>query len=70
MTGGQSPFAWSISGGTLPAGLTLATSTGILSGTPTPMRPSTCRSVTWTACTSRSRARESPSSSPTTRWSR
>ena len=34
-TGGTSPFLWSVSGGTLPAGLTLAPSTGLLSGTPT-----------------------------------
>jgi Putative Ig domain len=35
VTGGTSPFAWSVSAGTLPPGLTLGTSTGLLSGTPT-----------------------------------
>jgi len=34
-TGGTSPFVWSISSGTLPTGLTLNASTGLLSGTPT-----------------------------------
>ena len=34
-TGGTAPFTWSITGGALPAGLTLAGSTGIISGTPT-----------------------------------
>ncbi|MGA2831379.1 MAG: putative Ig domain-containing protein [Streptosporangiaceae bacterium] len=33
--GGTSPFAWSVSAGTLPAGLTLNASTGVLAGTPT-----------------------------------
>ena len=33
--GGTAPFTWSVSAGTLPAGLTLAPSTGLLSGTPT-----------------------------------
>ena len=35
VTGGTSPFTWSVSSGTLPAGVTLAPSTGLLSGTPT-----------------------------------
>jgi len=35
VTGGQTPYSWSISEGTLPAGLTLAASTGVISGTPT-----------------------------------
>jgi hypothetical protein len=35
VNGGTSAFAWSVSAGTLPAGLTLASSTGVLSGTPT-----------------------------------
>ena len=34
-TGGTSPFVWSVSSGTLPAGLTLNASSGLLSGTPT-----------------------------------
>jgi uncharacterized protein YjdB len=33
-TGGTTPYAWSISTGTLPTGLALAASTGVLSGTP------------------------------------
>jgi hypothetical protein len=34
-TGGSTPYTWSVATGTLPAGLTLNTQTGILSGTPT-----------------------------------
>jgi uncharacterized repeat protein (TIGR03803 family) len=34
-SGGTSPYTWSLSAGTLPAGLTLASSTGVISGTPT-----------------------------------
>jgi uncharacterized repeat protein (TIGR01451 family) len=34
-TGGTSPFTWSVSSGTLPGGVTLGASTGLLSGTPT-----------------------------------
>jgi hypothetical protein len=34
-TGGTSPYSWSLSAGTLPAGLSLASSTGAISGTPT-----------------------------------
>jgi hypothetical protein len=34
-SGGQAPYSWSISAGNLPAGLTLAASTGAISGTPT-----------------------------------
>ena len=35
MTGGTSPFTWSVSAGSLPPGVTLNASTGLLSGTPT-----------------------------------
>jgi Putative Ig domain len=34
-SGGTTPYTWSVTGGTLPAGLSLAPSTGIISGTPT-----------------------------------
>lgn len=34
-TGGTSPFAWTISGGTLPAGLAIDPLTGVISGIPT-----------------------------------
>ena len=33
--GGTAPYAWSVSSGSLPSGLTLDASTGVLSGTPT-----------------------------------
>ncbi|GAA0996316.1 hypothetical protein GCM10009555_091900 [Acrocarpospora macrocephala] len=35
VSGGTAPFAWSVSSGTLPPGLTLNSATGLLSGTPT-----------------------------------
>ena len=35
VTGGTSPFTWSVSVGSLPPGVTLGASTGLLSGTPT-----------------------------------
>jgi large repetitive protein len=35
VTGGTSPFTWSISSGSLPPGITIGASTGLLSGTPT-----------------------------------
>lgn len=34
-TGGVAPYAWALSSGSLPAGLSLAAGTGVLSGTPT-----------------------------------
>ena len=34
-TGGTTPYSWSVNVGTLPAGLTLVASTGVISGTPT-----------------------------------
>jgi Putative Ig domain len=34
-TGGTAPYSWSITSGSLPAGLTLAASSGVVSGTPT-----------------------------------
>jgi len=34
-SGGKTPYTWSISAGSLPAGLTLSASTGVISGTPT-----------------------------------
>ena len=35
VSGGTSPFTWSISSGSLPPGVTIGSSTGLLSGTPT-----------------------------------
>jgi Putative Ig domain len=35
VAGGSSPYAWAVTAGSLPAGLTLAPSTGAISGTPT-----------------------------------
>lgn len=40
-TGGTTPYTWSISAGSLPAGVTLAASTGVISGTPTAAGTST-----------------------------
>ncbi len=34
-SGGTTPYSWSVISGTLPAGLSLAASTGVISGTPT-----------------------------------
>ena len=41
VTGGTTPFTWSVSGGSLPAGLTLNTATGAVTGTPTASGTST-----------------------------
>ncbi|MGD0732538.1 MAG: Ig-like domain repeat protein [Terracidiphilus sp.] len=40
-TGGVTPYTWSISNGSLPAGLSLTAGTGAISGTPTTAGPST-----------------------------
>src|ERR1700689_4281396 len=34
VTGGTAPYAWAVSGGQLPAGLTFDRTTGVISGTP------------------------------------
>ncbi len=36
-TGGTAPFTWAVFGGVLPDGLTLNTTTGVVTGTPTPV---------------------------------
>ena len=35
LNGGAAPYAWSVTGGSLPAGLVLASTSGVISGTPT-----------------------------------
>ena len=40
-TGGKTPYTWSVTSGTLPAGLGLAASTGVISGTPTTVETKT-----------------------------
>ena len=39
--GGSAPYAWSVQSGTLPTGLALNSSTGVISGTPTAIQSST-----------------------------
>jgi hypothetical protein len=41
VSGGTGPFTWSVSSGSLPAGLTLDSGTGLISGTPTTVGSST-----------------------------
>ena len=41
VSGGTGPYTWSVTGGSLPAGLTLNTSTGVVTGTPTTAGAST-----------------------------
>jgi YVTN family beta-propeller protein len=40
-TGGQAPYSWAVTSGALPAGLSLGTATGVISGTATTAGPST-----------------------------
>lgn len=35
VSGGKSPFSWAVTSGTLPTGLSISSSTGVISGTPT-----------------------------------
>jgi putative Ig domain-containing protein len=47
-TGGKTPFRWSLTSGTLPAGLTLNASTGAITGTPTEAASATALTFTVT----------------------
>lgn len=47
-TGGTTPYAWSLTSGTLPAGLSLNASTGVLAGTPTATANATALAFTVT----------------------
>ena len=47
-TGGTSPYSWSLTSGTLPAGLTLNAATGAISGTPTAAANATALTFTVT----------------------
>ncbi|MDT0215593.1 carboxypeptidase regulatory-like domain-containing protein [Rothia sp. ARF10] len=40
-SGGTTPYTWSVTSGTLPAGLSLASATGVISGTPTTVESKT-----------------------------
>ena len=51
--GGQAPYSYALSGGTLPAGMTFNQSTGTLSGTPTAVIATTAFTVTVTDASSR-----------------
>jgi len=57
-TGGTSPYTWSLTSGTLPAGLTLNSSTGVISGTPT--APVTNASLTFKVTDSGTPAQTAP----------
>jgi Putative Ig domain len=47
-SGGTTPYTWTLSGGVLPAGLSLNASTGVISGTPTAVQPSSAVQFTVT----------------------
>lgn len=47
-SGGTAPITWTLSGGSLPAGLSLNASTGVISGTPTAIQPATAIQFTAT----------------------
>jgi hypothetical protein len=47
-SGGTTPYIWTLSGGALPAGLSLNASTGVISGTPTAIQPATAVQFTVT----------------------
>jgi hypothetical protein len=52
--GGASPYTWSIASGSLPAGLSLSTTTGAISGTPTTVATATTSNFTVTVTDSSS----------------
>lgn len=45
-SGGEAPLAWSIAAGTLPAGMSINSATGLISGTPAEAGPYTDRTIT------------------------
>ncbi len=67
-TGGTGSYTYSVSAGTLPAGLTLNASSGVISGTPTTRRPARSRSAPPTPSERLDRVR-TPSPSPRLRSS-